>query len=79
MAQKDEVKEMNEIIDSRQRSFEDNKDNIDRIVMAAVGGAFLGASLYANIGAIVGGLLGAIVVGAVRNGEIEKLKDNTNE
>ncbi|MBI4777733.1 hypothetical protein HY792_02250 [Candidatus Desantisbacteria bacterium] len=62
---------MNDVIDSRQKSYEDNKNNIDRIIMAAIGGACLGGSLYTNIGAIVGGLLGAIA-GAARNDEIAK-------
>ncbi|MBU0702160.1 hypothetical protein KKE26_12865 [bacterium] len=68
---------MSEITNSQQRSFEDNKNNIDRIVMAAVGGAFLGGSFYSYNGAIVGGLLG-IIVGVARNNEIKKLRDADN-
>ncbi|MFH1096162.1 MAG: hypothetical protein ABH886_06335 [Candidatus Desantisbacteria bacterium] len=65
---------MNGIVNSQQRSFEFHREEMDRVVVAAMGGAFLGASLFAGTGAIVGGLLGAIA-GAARNDEVRKIRE----
>ncbi|OIP38140.1 hypothetical protein AUJ95_07130 [Candidatus Desantisbacteria bacterium CG2_30_40_21] len=66
---------MNGIVNSQQGYSESHRDNIDRIVITSVGGALLGGALFTHVGAIIGGLLGAIV-GAARNDEIKKMKDN---
>ncbi len=78
MLQKDEVKEMNEIMDNQQRLPELPREKVDRVIVAAMGGALLGGSLFAGTGAIIGVLFGAIV-GAARNDEVRRMRENSHE
>ncbi len=59
---------------TQQKSFELIKEETDRVVVAALGGACLGGSIWGGIGAILGALFGAIA-GAARNDQIRKVED----